>query len=408
MNKFFLLIAAIAILFSFDSYAQKTSDQGQMIIYENEFWEEIKATCIEYREKEEEPEPSFKMKLEDLDLPESIDEFETFWYNDPISQAWSGMCWCFATTSFLESEIYRVHGEKIKISELHTVYWEYVEKARRFIRERGNSLFAQGSEPNAVTRMWKKYGCVPAEQYTGLKPDQKFHDHSVMYKEMKTYLESVKDDNAWNEEQALNTIKSILNHHIGEPPKEFVYKGEVMTPKQFFENVVRLNMDDYVLFMSLIEKPYWEKTIYDVPDNWWKSHDYYNVPLDDFMKLIKDAIKEGYTLSIGGDVSETGYNSHYEVAVIPDYDIPYEYIDENARQFRFSNGTTTDDHGIHIVGWKEDDSGMMWFLIKDSGSGSRNGPNKGYYFYREDYIKLKMMNVMMHKDAAKNILEKFE
>jgi len=124
--------------------------------------------------------------------------------------------------------------------------------------------------------------------------------------------------------------------------------------------------------------------------------------------LIKNAIKNGFTMSIGGDVSETGFNSQHEVAVVPDYDIPYEYIDENARQFRFSNQTTTDDHGIHIVGWKEDSDGMMWFLIKDSGSGARNGANKGYYFFREDFVKLKMMSVMMHKDAAKDVLSKIK
>ena len=92
------------------------------------------------------------------------------------------------------------------------------------------------------------------------------------------------------------------------------------------------------------------------------------------------------------------------------FDIPVEEIDDNARQFRFSNGTTTDDHGMHLVGYYEKD-GTDWYLIKDSGSGSRNNdetaPEFGYYFFRGDYIKLKMMDFMVHKDAIPDLLRKF-
>ena len=113
-------------------------------------------------------------------------------------------------------------------------------------------------------------------------------------------------------------------------------------------------------------------------------------------------------MSIGGDVSESGYSSTNDVAMIPSYDIPSEYINENARQFRFSNGTTTDDHAIHLIGYKIDINDDWWFLIKDSGSGSRNGKIPGYYFYHEDFVKLKMMTFTIHKDAVTKTLNKFK
>jgi bleomycin hydrolase len=182
-----------------------------------------------------------------------------------------------------------------------------------------------------------------------------------------------------------------------------VIDGKKMTPKEYFEKIVKINFDDYIDILSLMQQPYNQFTIYPVPDNWWESSDYYNVPLDTFMMIIKKAVRKGYSIAIGGDVSEPGYYSYAEVAMVPTFDIPFEYIDENARQLRFSNKSTTDDHGIHIVGYKEND-GKDWYLIKDSGSGSRNGPNKGYYFYHEDYIKLKMMDFLVHKDAVKEIL----
>ena len=131
------------------------------------------------------------------------------------------------------------------------------------------------------------------------------------------------------------------------------------------------------------------------------------------MKVIKRAFKAGYTVCIGGDVSEAGFDARdYQAAVVPTFDIPSAYIDENARQFRFSNRTTTDDHGLHIVGYLEKENGS-WYLLKDSGSGSRTGGEKlnknfGYYFFHEDYIKLKMMDIMVHKDMVEDLFKKFQ
>ncbi|MFC2088536.1 C1 family peptidase, partial [Calditrichota bacterium] len=282
--------------------------------------------------------------------------------------------------------------------------WEYVEKARRFVREHGDSHFAEGGLGNHFPFIWKVYGIVPAKDYTGLKENQPFHDHSQLFEEMESYLNYVKENNAWNEDQVIQTIKSILNYHIGEPPSKIVVDGKKMTPLEYFKNVVKIDFDDYVDVMSLMEKPYGQKAEYEVPDNWWRSEEYYNVELDKFVDMIKKAIKNGYTLYIGGDTGEPGYYAYKDVAMVPTFDIPSEYIDENARQFRFCNESTTDDHGIHIVGYKEKD-GKYWFLIKDSGSGSRNGANKGYNFYHEDYIKLKIMNFTVHKDAVKGFID---
>jgi bleomycin hydrolase len=129
------------------------------------------------------------------------------------------------------------------------------------------------------------------------------------------------------------------------------------------------------------------------------------------MDIVKKSIRNGYTMSIGGDVSESGFSRETQCALVPTYDIPLEFIDENARQFRFSNKTTTDDHGMHLVGYLEKD-GKDWYLIKDSSSGSRNNdqnaPEFGYYFFHEDYVKLKMMGFTIHKDAVKDILKKFK
>ncbi len=402
--RFVLFILCLLFAGSHTSGQQPDRDQGKFVEYENAFYQQIKASLDSTGE--EQPDTVFKMDVSGYDLPGSPEEFKQAWYNPPLSQGRTGTCWCFCTTSFFESEIYRLTGKQVKLSEMYTVYWEYVEKARRFMRTRGDSYFAQGSEANAVPRIWEKYGIVPADAYTGKPPEQKFHDHREMFTEMKDFLNSVKETNNWNESAALSTIRSILDHYMGPPPETVTAGNTTYSPREYLQKVLEINLDEYVDILSLKEKPYYRQVEYPVPDNWWHSDIYYNVPLDVFMSAIKQAVREGYTLSIGGDVSEAGYLADQDVAMVPSFDIPSEYITEDARQFRFSNETTTDDHGIHLVGYQETDS-ADWYLIKDSGSSARNGEDKGFFFFHEDYVKLKMMDFMIHKDAVEEVLKEF-
>ena len=406
--KNYLILTLLAFLICPVLKAQNENrNKGEFIESKNEFFENMTGEIEKFNEPVKEVKKAYKVNFAGMDLPKSLDEFKYFWHNPPVSQGQTGTCWAFSTTSYFETEINRIHKREIKLSVIYTVYWEYVEKTRRFIRERGNSVFAEGSEGNAVSRIWKKYGVVPLESYSGLLPGQTFHDHSKMIEEMTNYLQFVKKNAMWNEEEAVSTIKDIMNHYLGEPPAKVTYNGKEYTPKEYFEKVVELKMDDYIDVVSYMQEPFYKKVEYKVTDNWWHSKDYYNIPVDVFMATLKNAIKNGYTLAIGGDVSEPGYDSHVKCAIVPTFDIPSDYIDDYSRQFRFTNGTTTDDHGLHLIGFMNK-NGKDWFLIKDSGAGSKNVEPKGYYFYHEDYIKLKIMDFMIHKNAVGNLLEKFE
>lgn len=398
-----VILLFVVTFFSTISFSQ-TKNKASYIEQKSEFFEQMEKDLDAFNEIKTEKPKSFKMDFSEIDVPKSLDEFEIFWHNEPVSQGFTGTCWAFSTTSYFESEIFRLRGEKIKLSEIYTVYCEYIEKAKRFIQKRGDSKFDEGSESEAVKLNWQKYGTMPIDAYSGLLPEQPNHDHRTLINEMNSYLKSVKETNSWNEEVNLNTIKSILNHYLGTPPEKFDYKGKNYTPKEFFTKVVNLNMDDYVEFLSTIKYPFNEYIEFEAPDNWWHSKSYYNIPLSDFMTIIKNSVKNGYSIALGGDVSESGYSSASQAAVIPSYDIPSEYIDEFSREFRIANKTTEDDHGIHIVGFTEK-NGNDWYLIKDSGAGSRTGKNKGYYFYHEDYVKLKMLGFMVHKDMVENYLK---
>src|ERR1035437_4744907 len=388
--------------------AQDRKDKAQFKPKSNEYYEQIQKGVEAFQAPKKTEKPlALRMDFTGIDVPKSLTEFKTIFAQQPVSQGETGTCWCFSTTSFFESEIKRLSNQDIQLSELFTVYWQYVEKAKEFVHTRGTSVFDEGSEANGVGSMMKKYGIVPLDAYSGMKIGQPYHDHRKMVEEMKNYLQGIKTSNNWNTEEVVSTIKSIMNFYMGEPPVSVTVAGKKMTPLEYMKNVTKLNPDDYIDFMSLMEFPYWTQAEYKVQDNWWHSADYYNVPLNDFMNIIKTSIKNGYSMAIGGDVSESGMDNKLGVAMIPSYDIPSAYIDEYARQMRFSNGSTTDDHGMQLVGYEEKTNGT-WYLIKDSGSGGHNNQTApGYWYMHEDFIKLKMMNITVHKDAVKEILAKF-
>lgn len=340
----------------------------------------------------------------DENYPVDISKYEIVWHVLPKSQGNAGTCWCFAATSFYESEIFRQTENKVDLSEMYFVYWEYVDRALDFVRTRGKTYFEQGSEANALKRIIPKYGCVPDNVYSGIMDNREYHSHDKMVEEMKNYLNGVKTSGEWNSEIVEHGIRSILDKHMGKVLETFTYSGKKYTPKSFYTSL-KVDIDDMFSFMSTLSKPYNQKAELVEADNWWHSNDYYNLSLDDYYSTIFDAVKNGYSICLCGDVSEPGHNSMQEVAIIPDFDIPSEYINASSRELRLNNSSTTDDHCIQIVGYQETEIGT-WFLIKDSGSGAFDGANKGYRFFHEDYIRLKMMNVMMNKDAARKVLDK--
>jgi len=412
MKKGFVIIAlslfVISLSFTFNSCSPKEKVvEKQMIQIGDEDLREKNISVYKTRERRGKEYTYLSTDFSGIENPASIEEFTQYFHNPPIRQYRTGTCWSFATTSFLESELKRLGKGEIKLSEMYTVYWEYVEKARGFIKSKGKQSLGQGSEHNAVTERMKKYGTVPASAYTGLLGEKTEHDHSKLFQEIRNYLLFCKENEYWDEEKAVSYVKSILNKHLGKPPATIDVNGKTMTPREYLDNELGLPLEDYVCIMSLKSIPFYTKGEYKAPDNWWHSKEYYNVPLDDFYNAIVNALKNGYTVALGGDVSEPGISGSDDIAIIPTFDIHPKLIDQESREFRFSNRTSTDDHAIHAVGIKEMDD-HTWFLIKDSGSGAQRGQFKGYYFYRDDYIKLKMLTIMVHKDAVADLLAKFE
>ncbi len=353
------------------------------------------------RKKEERHE--LRIDWTGIDRPESPDAFAAAVHLPPAPQYATGTCWAFSSTSFFESEVYRLTGRRIKLSEMWTVYWEYVEKARRFVREYGHSNLGQGSQDLATQDIYRLYGAVPAAAYAGQRDEGLRYDHAELSGEIKEFLAWVDENDVWDEERVLGYVRGILEAHMAPPPETFAFEGRRYTPPEFLDQVLRLRLDDYVPLLSTMAEPFGQRILFDVHDNWRRRDDYLNVPLEDFYDVIKSSVRAGYTVALGGDVSEPGLDGMQDAAIIPPWDISAEAIDQSSRELRIYNKTTTDDHGVHVVGYCLHD-GRDWFLIKDSNRSSRLGRFKGYYFYSGDYIRLKMLSALVHRDRVTHLL----
>ncbi len=353
---------------------------------------------------------TLKMNLQGIPIPPSPQSFRAAFHFPPVSQDRTGTCWSFGGTSFLESDVARRTGRKISLSVMHSVYYEYLEKARHFVRERADPDISPGSEANAVTRMVSLYGIVPRDVYPGLPPGAKADariDHNPMHKEIKDYLAYVKEHDLWNEDEVVAGVRRILNRGMGEPPASFSFEGREVTPLEFARDTLKFVPEDYAIFMSTMTQPFYRRGRLDVSDNWWDCRDYVNLPVNEWFEVLRLAARNGFTAALCGDTSEPGYVGEMDAAIIPDFDLPRNAISQEAREYRIFNESTTDDHCVHLVGHTTLD-GRDWFLIKDSSRITPPGRYEGYIFYRDDYIRLKMLSFMLHKDAAADALKKIK
>lgn len=407
MKKIFIFLFVLCTGFLQAQIVQK-KDKGRLVEYKPGYYQNSILKGIEDYDNsavKTETGKYFSADTAGLVSPESPAEFTKQWCNGPVSQGNSGTCWSFATTSFLESEIYRIAKKKVKLSELYFVYWEYVERAKYFVENKGDCYLGEGSEASALPRLMKKYGVMPDSVYSGMLDGQKVINHEKLFEEYQAYLGYVKENNLWDTAAVVKTVKGMLDSYMQTPPDEFSWDDKKYTAVDFLKDYCTINPYDYYSFMSDSKYTFNQKCELVEDDNWWHCKDYYNVSADNFMIIIDDALKNSYTISLCGDFSEPGIDKTKQTMIIPTFDIPFDDINDDARQLRLSNGSTTDDHCVHLIGYAEKD-GLKWFLIKDSSAGAFDGKYQGYRYVREDYIKLKMMNILLYKYGAGKVLDK--
>lgn len=319
------------------------------------------------------------------------------------SQAKTGTCWSFSTTSFLESELIRMGMDDINLSEMYIVRNIYKDKAMNYVLRQGKANFSQGSLAHDLIRIAEKNGLMTEDAYSGLLEGETKYDHSELEKGLKGFLDGIRKSKKLTTKWK-SAFAAILDSYMGPAPEQFTFEGKAFTPKTFAEST-DLKIDNYISITSFSHHPFYDQFILEIPDN-YSNGSFYNVPLDEMMSIIDYALLAGYTLVWDGDVSEKGFSAKNGLALLPTdasredlFTNPGKEIKvtQDNRQANFENYSTTDDHLMHIVGIALDQKGTKYYLIKNSWG--EISDYKGFLYMSESYMKMKTVSIMIHKDG---------
>jgi bleomycin hydrolase len=333
------------------------------------------------------------------------------------NQAMTGTCWCFSTTSVIESQCIKEGLGEFDLSEMFSVRNVYLEKAKQYVLRQGHTQFGQGGLGHDLINAIAKYGAMPETVYSGLLDSTLQHNHVKLEKELKEYLDSVVKITPVAENW-MEKFEEILNEELGDPPAKFKFKGKEYTPLTFASEVLKFNADDYVYITSFTHHPYYASFVLEVPDN-FSNGMYYNVPLDEMLQLTKDAVNSGYSVLWDADVSNDGFQQRMGSAVNFNNVPPglkqkgdlingvakEEKVDAKERQRLFENLTTQDDHLMHITGLSKSKTGNNFFRVKNSWGDV--GPANGYINVSESYFQLNTISLIIPKaGVSRKLLDK--
>ena len=330
-------------------------------------------------------------------------------------QARTGTCWCFATVSFLEAELLRQGKGEYDLSEMFVVRNNYNDRIFDNYLRRGKGNINPGSIAHMATKAIEKYGIVPESAYHGINYDSPGHNHG----ELSAYLKGIADVSV--EQRNLSPeyhklVKSLFDIYLGEVPETFEYKGKTYNPMSFAKMLGFDDMSDYVELTSFSHHPFYQQVPLEIPDN-WDHEKLWNVPLEDFIEIMDNALKNGYTVAWDGDLTSGEFQHNRGIAICPNPEdfqeavklekvYPDRVVTQEVRQKDFETFRTVDDHLMHLTGLYKDQNGNLFYKTKNSWGEGRNPEMKGYLYMSRAYVMMRCVSIMVHKDAIPKDIRK--
>ena len=352
------------------------------------------------------------------------------------NQSRSGTCWCFAGIGMVEAEILRKYNVEVDLSEMYLVRWAYANKFEKYVRMQGTCNFSPGGEVFDVLYAINENGMMTEEAYNGLVLGEGIHNHGELHSVLAEYGKIVnKQHNGKISKAWPAMVQSVLDVYLGTTPETFEFEGSQYDAKSFAEKYP-ININDYVQIGAFTNHENYKPYIMPIQDNWTNTLTY-NMPLDELMNELDNALNNGYTVGWAQDVSDKGFSRDAGVGVVLENDIekirqsdpkkykkmsddeiraslykfetvmPEKEVTEDMHQEAYENGQTTDDHSMLIVGIAHDQQGNKYYKVKNSWSA--NYGYDGYWYCSEPYVRLHTMFFTVNKEGLtsdiKNKLE---
>jgi bleomycin hydrolase len=356
---------------------------------------------------------------------------------DISNQKSSGRCWLFTGLNMMRPAVMEKYGLKeFQFSYNYSFFWDQFEKANLFLEaiiatsnrpmddRTVDWLFknpiGDGGQWTGVVNIVEKYGIVPA---TAMPETENSDNTSLMSRLLRRKLRedglalrelAKRDVNTQILEKEkvkmLSDIYRILVLSLGEPPSEFTWQyenkdGVISEPKQytpleFYQEVVGINLKDYLMFMNDPVRPYYE--LYEIEydrhmqdgDNW----KYINLPIGEIKEFAKASIMDKQPMYFSCDVGKQLDSDNGTLDLNNyDYDELFGVSFGMNKEQRIKTYDSGSSHGMNLVGVNvlKNGSAEKWLL--ENSWGADKG-YKGFLIMTDEWFNEYMFRLVIHKD----------
>ncbi len=355
---------------------------------------------------------------------------------DVCDQKRSGRCWMFAATNVMRVQVMeKLQLKNFELSQNYPFFFDKLEKSNFFLENILDTLdeprdgrlvnwllqspVGDGGQWDMFVAITKKYGACPKqampETFSSSNSNAMCRYITLKLREDASILRSKHEAGASIDElralkeEMLQTIYNILVICLGKPPVSFTFETRIknnefirienITPKDFYDRYVGLNLDDYVSVINAptADKPYHRSfTVKYLGSICGEPVRYVNLPMDEFKKLAVTQLQNNELVWFGSDVGQfsTGDGLMSESAMDVEALLGTTFGMDKATRLDYSESLMT--HAMVLAGVNLDSDGNpdRW---KVENSWGKDRGYQGFYAMDDNWFDEYVYQIVINK-----------
>lgn len=355
------------------------------------------------------------------------------------SQKQSGRCWIFAALNVMEYKLCRKNNLKsFELSQNYIYFYDKLERCNYFMESILKTLdesldgrlvsflltdpINDGGQWDMLKNIIKKYGVVP--KYS--MPETKNSSNSAalnkfLTKMLRMYAKNLRNANDEGlskkdlEEMIKKYMKEIykvLTISLGTPPEIVDFEAtdkennfishKNITPKEFFENYVNMEVDEYISLINAPTKgkPYYKSYTVKFLGNVVEGDKvkYVNVPIEILKKYVLKQLQDKEPVWFGCDVLQNFYRpgSRFDLTTVrleELFGVEINFSKEQKLDYKESLMT----HAMVFVGCDYDEKNNKINRYKVENSWGEEAGKKGYFVMSDEWFDEYVYQILINK-----------
>lgn len=358
------------------------------------------------------------------------------------NQKKAGLCWIFAALNTMRIDVMKkLNLDNMELSQNYLLFYDKLEKSNYFLESILETLteptdsrlisfllsapLNDGGQWDMLSNLVKKYGVVPKE----VMPDtfvstntneinpwltKKLREFACKLRKAYNYGETLEQLEV-KKKDMMSVIYRMLCISLGKPPKKFTWeirdknnkftRIKNITPKQFFENYVDWNLDDYISIINAPtqDKPfnssYTVKFLGNIKEG--KIIRHLNLPIQELKKLAINQLKDGNVVWFGCDVGQfldREYGAMDIEGVQAGRLFNTEFYMDKAEHLEYGESLMTHAMVFTGVDLDNNDKPIKW---KVENSWGKDSGNNGFYIMSDEWFSEYMYQIVINKKYLK-------